>query len=627
MPAPLQPATLAFLADGTPCSAAYDDVYHSSGGGLQQARHVFLGGNGLPARWAGRPHFTILETGFGTGLGFLATWQAWREDPARPARLHFVSVEKHPFTAADLARIHAVHPALAPLAAQLQAAWPLLVGGFHRLEFEAGRLVLTLAFADIAQALPQMRLAADALYLDGFAPAKNPEMWTPAVLKALARLALPGATLATYTAANAVRETLAHAGWSVAKQPGFADKRDMLCATRQADTHAALARPAPQRSALVIGAGLAGAAVCERLAARGWSLTVLERHPAPAMEGSGNHAGAFHPVVTRDDSILARLTRAAYLDALQRWPRLAGLAWARCGVLQMGRNEEELDAQREAMQRLAYPAQYARWMDRAEASARLGREAAAGGLWFEHSGWLRPPSLVAALLEAARTAPGARTTLHLGAEVATLARVAGQWRALDATGRVLGEAAHVVLANAAGAAHLAALPHVALRSVRGQLSYLPAAGLGGGAIAPGFVLLRGGSLLPAVEGIAVAGASYDIDDADLSVRADSHAGNLERLARILPGAQAGLDPHALQGRAALRCVAADRLPLVGTLPGAEGLHTALAYASRGILWCQLMGELLASQLEGEPLPVEAQLADAVDPGRFQRRALRRAGGR
>ncbi|HXZ52689.1 MAG TPA: tRNA (5-methylaminomethyl-2-thiouridine)(34)-methyltransferase MnmD, partial [Burkholderiales bacterium] len=171
MPAPLVPAELAFAADGTPYSSAYGDVYHSAAGGPAQARHVFLAGNGLPGRWAGRRVFTVLEAGFGLGLNFLATWAAWRTDPQRCARLHYVSVEKHPFRGNDLARLHARYAELAPLAAELRAAWPLLVPGLHRLEFDSGRMVLTLAFADLAEALPQLRLAADAIYLDGFAPA------------------------------------------------------------------------------------------------------------------------------------------------------------------------------------------------------------------------------------------------------------------------------------------------------------------------------------------------------------------------------------------------------------------------------------------------------------------------
>lgn len=235
--APIVPAVAAFATDGTPYSPAFDDVYHSASGGLAQARHVFLAGNGLTgaaARWRGRDSFLILETGFGLGLNFLATWQAWRDDPARPRQLHFVSVEKHPFHATDLRLLHARWPELAPLAAQLADAWPRLVSGLHRLDFDAGRVTLTLAFGDAGVLLPRLTATADALYLDGFAPAKNPQMWSAAVVGSLAALAAPGATLASWTVLEEVMTRLAAAGFVLEKRPGFGTKRYMLAGHKPA---------------------------------------------------------------------------------------------------------------------------------------------------------------------------------------------------------------------------------------------------------------------------------------------------------------------------------------------------------------------------------------------------------
>ena len=228
LPLAVQPAVLSFDATGTPVSAAYGDVYHSADGGPAQARHVFLAGNDLPLRWAGRARFTVFETGFGLGLNFLATWQAWQADPARCAVLHFVSVEKHPFAAPDLARAHAAWPEFAALSAELCAAWPPLSGGEHRLVLAGGQVVLTLILADALDVLPQLDVAADAFYLDGFSPARNPELWSPAVCAALARCAAPGASLATWSVAGGVRRALAAAGFVLARRPGFAGKREML---------------------------------------------------------------------------------------------------------------------------------------------------------------------------------------------------------------------------------------------------------------------------------------------------------------------------------------------------------------------------------------------------------------
>ena len=189
------------------------------------------------------------------------------------------------------------------------------------------------------------------------------------------------------------------------------------------------------------------------------------------------------------------------------------------------------------------------------------------------------------------------------------------WNAKDNRGRTIASAPVVVLANAADALRLAPRPEVKLRRIRGQLSMAPAiAGLD-------HVLLRGGMALPGVDGISVIGSSFDLDDGDAQVRADSHAGNLERLEQMLPGASAGLDPEKLDGRVAFRAVVPDRLPMVGPLGG--GLFGVFAFGSRGLLWASLAGEMIASMLEGEPLPVERKLAAAVDPGRFALRAARR----
>jgi tRNA 5-methylaminomethyl-2-thiouridine biosynthesis bifunctional protein len=617
MPAPLVPARLAFADDGTPYSLAYGDVYHAAQGGAAQARHVFLGGNGLPARWGGARRFTILETGFGFGLCFLAAWQAWREDPQRCARLHYVSVEKHPFTAQDLAVLHAPHAEFAPLAEELRSAWPLLVPGMHRLEFEEGRVVLTLAFGEAQLLLPQLRLAADAIFLDGFAPAKNPDMWSPALLKAVARLAAPGATAATWSVAAPVREALRAAGFAAEKRRGFARKSEMLVASfvpRRALR--AAAPPSAERSAVVIGAGVAGAAACERLAARGWETTLVERHHAPALEASGNHAGVFHPIVTADDSHIARLTRAAFSWLLEHWRQFDAIGaapeWQRCGVLQLARDAREDAAQRAAIAALAFPPEYAQLLDAGRASACAGVELAAGGLWFPEGGWIRPASLVSSLIERSRA------TLLYGREAAALEQEGARWLVRDRDGETIAEAGAVVLANAGEALHLAPSKHVSLRRVRGQLTHLP----------PlqklKTVLLRGGMVLPPIGGITVTGASFDLDDEDRAMRADSHAGNLERLERLVPGAARGLDPEKLDGRVAFRTVARDRLPLIGALD-APGLYGAFAYGSRGLLWAGLGAELLASSMDGEPLPLEGALADALAPQRFALRATRRAG--
>ena len=590
MPAPIVPAKLSFH-DGTPYSTAFGDVYHNANGGIEKKRHVFLAGNGLPERWAGRERFVILETGFGLGLNFLVTLQAWRRDPARSRRLHFVSIEKHPFSLPDLQQAHLAYAEVREEAAELHARWPLLVPGAHRLEF--GNAVLTLFFADI-KALRDLRLSADAIYLDGFAPAKNADMWSPQVLRAVSRLAAPGATAATWSVAGPVRHALEETGFAVEKRPGFGGKREMLAARNIRPGNEI--SPEKNRKAAVIGAGLAGAAICERLCARGWEVDLYERHHAPAQEASGNHAGTFHPIVTSDDSVFARLTRAAFLFSLSSWKNFSAIRWDPCGVLQLARDEKEEAAQRKAIAALALPPDYAQYVTREEASAHAGVPVSAPGLWFPQAGWLNPRSLVRAQLESCR-----KLKTFFG-------------KAINA----LPDAPVVILANSSEAPKLHPVPHLRLRKVRGQLTHVPEDALD----APHVVVLRGGMVLPAVEGVCVVGASYDIDDQDAAPRAESDAGNLERLERML-GAK--VDNRNVTSRVAFRSVAPDRLPVAGKI--AEGVYGAFAYGSRGLIWAALAAELIAAELEGEPLPIEGKLADAMHPQRFARRFANRAESR
>jgi len=588
---PLVPARMAFAPDGTPWSQAYGDVYHSVDGGLEQAREVFLAGNGLPQRWAGRERFVVLETGFGLGLNFLATWRAWKEDPARCSRLHYVAIEKHPFSLQDLRTLHTALSGVEAQAAELHSNWPVLVPGGHRLVMAGGAVTLTLFFADIKVAR-ELRLGADALYLDGFSPAKNADMWTPQLMRALARLCAPGATVATWSVAGSVRAALEDTGFAVEKVPGFGRKREAL---RGRYTGVSNSLPSSgMKSATVVGAGLAGAAVCEALCARGWEVTLLERHAAPAQEASGNHAGTFHPIVTPDDSLFARLTRAAFLLSLQKYGTLGNLRWDPCGVLQLARDEKEAASQRAALAALALPPEYAQFATREEASAHAGVPVAADGLWFPRAGWVRPASLVDSLLDSC----GSRLKRSFRTEA----------RSIDPQGIT-------ILATAGDALH--PVPHARLRRVRGQVTLVPEAAFE----PPHAVVLRGGMVLPPVEGRCMVGASFDLDDDDPNPRAESDAGNFRRLRNILPmGEEKEL--KSVESRVGFRVVAPDRLPLVGRLGG--NVYGALAFGSRGLIWAALAAEVLAAELEGEPLPVEGSLAKALDPARFAARAAARS---
>ncbi|MBP7567648.1 MAG: tRNA (5-methylaminomethyl-2-thiouridine)(34)-methyltransferase MnmD [Burkholderiaceae bacterium] len=619
-------------ADARASSPRYGDFYTSEAGALAQARHVFLHGNGLPGRWQARTRFTVLETGFGLGLNFLATWQAWHDDPARCARLDYVAIEAHPVSPDDIARAVAAAPEqapLVPLAQQLIARHPLPLPGLHRIEFvhadgpQAGVLVLTLAIGHAPALLRELHLSADAVYLDGFSPARNPDMWSPALLKSVARLMREGGTAASWTIAAAVRHGLAQAGFVVERAPGLPPKRDALRA-RYAPAwarpvgwpvHPAQERPPGEPHALVIGAGLAGAATTRALRARGWRVTVVDA-TGPAAGASGLPAGLMVPHVSPDDAPMSRLTRAG-AALLRDWIGQDGLParhWREAGVLQQVDDAHRARApaawgelglaDRLFELREARPGQPARFFPQGLAIE--------GGALVRH--WLDAPGV----------------TPCWGRAAASLARQGDGWAALDAQGEVIAQAPVAIVATALASLPLAtplATPGDAatagvLRAVRGQITLgrtaLPAADV------PAHALSGHGHFIAALNAESpwpwLVGASFERGEATPEASSTAHAGNLDKLCQLAPAlarqVEGDFDPATARAWVQVRCASPDRLPLVGPVPGRPGLHMLAALGSRGLSLTAVCAELLASQIDGDPWPVEERLARALAPARF-----------
>jgi tRNA 5-methylaminomethyl-2-thiouridine biosynthesis bifunctional protein len=647
---PVVAADMAFDDCGTPYSTEYADSYHPLAGAWQQARHVFIAGNGLPQRWAGRARFVILETGFGLGNNFLATWQAWRDDPSRCERLVFISIEERPLTRADLAAVFRPE-ALQPLAAEFVAAWPPLTPNLHTLRFENGSVQLLLALGDIDAWLPEIVASVDGFYLDGFAPARNPRMWDLRVCKALGRMAAADATLATWTAARSVRDALTTAGFEVRAAPGTGGKRDITLArhaprfmarsaSRPGAAKVAPASAAPRR-ALIVGGGLAGCGLAWALAEHGWSSRVIDRHAQPAAEASGNAAGLFHGIVHAQDGTHARFNRAAALmvrGAIGTALAAHGVNGATQGLLRL---ETHLDPVRmqALLAREGLPPEYVQALGSSAASELAGLPLQAPAWYFPGGGWVDPAALARSYLERA----GARVTWCGGRDVHALRRVAGGWELLGRDGAPIDTAPTVVLANGFDVQRLLDLPDTAISSVRGQISRIRTSAAMRG---PRLPVAGAGYVIPAPEGWLTFGATSQPGDADPEVRAEDHAANLAQLARLI-GSLPDSAGREWQGRTAWRATSEDRLPLIGAVPDRQaigvgrqggkggassatplrldqprfvprlpGLYAYAALGSRGITMSALGGQLLAALIAGAPLPVEAGLVDAVDPARF-----------
>jgi tRNA 5-methylaminomethyl-2-thiouridine biosynthesis bifunctional protein len=636
----------------------------------------------LQSHWRGRSSFTFLDLDFDDGHGLLAMAAAFLRDPDAPQCLHYFAVaeNRNPAVLAALAVEASMDaaglasdPANASFAAcamALSRAWLPLTPGFQRLILADGRLVLTLVPGDaLANNLAQLDLAFDAARC----------RWsdaTPMVVRWLGRLVAPDALLmlagsvVDADSAAGVRRDLMQAGFSDGRQPVatgvdadadvdaeislFRFSRRSL--SRSTPRHRAFLHPIDaEKHAIVIGAGLAGAAACHRLAARGWRCTLIERHAAAAQMASGNAAGIFMPVLSQDDNPLSRLSRAAFLFALHIWEGLGGVGAAlpgqACGVLQLARSDaagttdnggEGEDEGQMAPQSwnadpdrlrfpLHYPPEFARRLSAAEAGAALGQRVA-GGWWFPAAGWLQPSAVCEAMLAAC----GDRLHILYRRQAVQLLKEGGVWHAVDAAGSRIAQAPVVILANGVQATQFAQAAHLPLTAIRGQVTHLPRQ-----AVDIPFVVCGDAYLTPATQqrGIASLGATYD-HDVDTALRLDSHRQNIRHLQQMLPNWTPPPDLVALAGRVGFRCVAPDRLPLVGALPDPAhlsgsgdtrleqmprlaGLHGLLGYGSRGLIWAPLAAELLAAQLNGEPSPLPRNLAALLDPARFALKERRR----
>lgn len=618
---------------GAPHSVIFDDIYFAEDGPAETT-HVFLDGNDLSERFRQSARFAIGEFGFGTGLNFLCAQRAW-DAAAKPpgARLHFFSFEAYPLSAEDMARAHASWPALGRYSAPLRAVLPPPQPGFHQV-FPNADVCLTLFYGDALEGLRQSEARIDAWFFDGFAPAKNPAMWTPELFREAARLSNDKATCATFTVAGAVRRGLQDAGFSIEKRPGFGKKREMLTGQLDAPPGRASKRkpwfdtsPAqtlePGQSVAVIGAGVAGASLARALRQAGLNPAVYEAD-APASGASGNPAGLVMPRLDADDTPAGRFHVQAYIHAVGLLNTLQRESteplFKPCGVLLHATDDKERKRHEKLIAASALPEG---WM-----------EVRPEGLFFPQGGVAAPPAYVKALLDNADLRPE---------KVLKLTKHHGGWRVFTAKGADSFDA--VVIANGLAALRFVQMHSVPLTGSAGQVDYFP------DAPAPPHAHAFGPYAAPAPgdgKG-AVIGATYAPfkPDAAPETTPEATRSNLDAVGAAL-GYIGKLEPDASHPRASVRCVTPDRLPVIGPVPawgfysGAyddlrqgkkkgypagevePGLYVLSGLGSRGLVTAPLAAAMIAAEMTGAPRPVDVSVAEALHPARFFIRDLKRA---
>lgn len=668
---PVAAAQIEWGEEGTPFSTTFQDYYYNSDNGLQETQYVFLEGAQLPARWSEHTTdvFCIGETGFGTGLNFLATWRAWDAQPDPKPDLHYIAIEKHPLNPADLERALQHWPALHIYAEQLLDGYPGLVPGQHRLLFADGRVHLDLWWHDATQALQDIGqrspAAIDAWYLDGFSPSRNQAMWELPLFQALKRLSRPGATLASFTAAGQVRRALADAGFDITKRTGFGLKRECISGIfqqgslpeqRNEDTASTCSpntltpwdlsksRPVRPRSALIVGAGLAGATTAAALARRGIEVTVIDAGNA-AGGASANAQGVLYTRLSRQHSNLVDFALQSFLFATQFYRGLFSMHKLRastdgelCGSFAQINNTEDLQIMMEALSGVPHLAQV---LSANDANQYLGVVQDKPGYWYPQSGWLNPPAVCHALLQH----PQIQLIENTGP--ATLEQRDNGWAA-TARDTELATADAAVLASGTGTINFEALSWLPLQSIRGQTTHIGATTQ---SQKLNTVLCHSGYIAPARNGEHCIGASFGPGDSETGERPSEHTGNIAALEKAIPHLAhdlAAISNSTLSGKVRFRCASNDYLPVVGQVPDIHkfchsfaalrkdarqhvpnsgdylpGLFVSTAHGSRGLTSTPLAAEQLASVMCNEPSPLSRKLTRAISPARFIIRDLSR----
>lgn len=584
-----------------PISKQFGDVYFSKANGLLETRHVFLAGNDLAERLSqlsDHAYFCVAETGFGTGLNFLALWQLWRQvRPNNHSRLHFISTEKYPLSPQDLQRALRVWTELDDLPARLLAQYPLALAGCHRLRFDDERISLDLWLGDANHSLSQITggQAVDAWFLDGFAPSCNPDLWQNTIFNEIIRLSGYASTFASFSVAGVLKRGLSEHGIQISRPKGFGHKREMLKAIDlNPEKQQKFPRKNPPKSVAVIGAGIAGLTVAWTLAQRGIAVKLYEKN-TPVSGASGNPYALLNPKLCAMEKIDTHLMMVAWQYAMRFYRQFS--AFRPLDIFQL-QEKNQADAQQ---QNQAYADDICQWTAQLDCSpfpAHL----------LKNTGAIAPHQFAEQVLQHHNIA-------FIIAEITQFTRTADHWQLRTAQGEQA-EFEQVICCTALNANQL--LPQISpLKAIRGQVSWTR---IHADAMPLHHAYSYGGYAMMLDAEHCLFGASFLPNDSDQQVHAEDHQHNQQLMQHALPQLAEKLNPNQQewQGRASLRAQSKDYFPLLGEV--ADNLSCFVGLGSKGFLYAPLCAEILASQILQEHDPVPPAIIQMLKPLRFKTRS-------
>lgn len=584
---------------GAPRSEQFDDIYFSAENGLEETAYVFLKGNNLPQAWKGKENFTIAETGFGTGLNFFSVWKLFEETAEPNQTLDFISIEKYPLTPKEIKQ--ALEPWKDFFKNRIDiflAQYPLRIAGFHRIKISQ-QITITLIFDDVKEVLPKVDAQVDCWFLDGFTPAKNPDMWSNIVFQEMARLSKAGATYATFTAAGDVRRGLTASGFSVQKQKGFGRKREMIAGEFQGEKK--ILKPHLKLGARVaiIGGGLAGTSCAYVLKQYGYKPVIYEASDALASGASGNRLGLYNPRFSKLRDDLSDFFAPAYAHLIRTASQIGEqVDYTPCGALHLMNDSKKEERLKSMASHWLWHSDHVKILDTDMASEVAGIPLDCEALYLPDAGYISPQKLCSYYAR--------DVDVHLNTKIDDLS--------------ILEEEA-VILTCGAAVQNFDVLSWMSIEEVRGQVSLFKETEKSKPLKS---TLCYGGYLLPSVNGAHITGSTFEKWVNHTDVTEENHQDNMRTLKDNI-GVLEGADFNIQSGRAGLRAATNDRFPVVGAVPDQDHVYVSAAFGSHGLVGSITAAHYIVDLMRGGPLSLASKTAKSLSPQRFLDRARKRDG--
>ncbi len=628
--------------NGQPYSEIFDDIYYSSNeneevAGESEFSHVFFKNNGLPQRWENNGNFVIAELGFGSGLNCILTIREWLNylaDSQQVKRLHYIAIEKYPLSPDTITGLASRYPELNNYYDELIANYPPAIEGVHSRHLFDNRVVIHYIFMDVYNALKEESFNVDAWYLDGFSPAKNPDMWSQQLIEKLAQNSHPGTTCSTYTSAGFVKRNMQAAGFTVSKVSGCGKKREVLRAELTNIKPTSLKfkdkpwfeppskKQVSEQRATIIGAGIAGLSLAYSLVKRGWEVTIIDKHGDAIKEASSNPAPIVYPRLSINNDVDTEFYTAAYNYTLHVFKTLQQRNiqrfWFGEGLLQL------MDKKRitQILEKFQFNSDYISIADDLH-----GEQVTVD---FPSAGVVLP----AVLCKILKSECGKKLNI-INAEVTKVIYDKKKWQCLHGS-QLINETEILIIANGTGINQLGLPLKFPVEAIRGQVVELNANSV---SHQINKTINAAVHVTSAINSKHYLGATYTRDSNELSINQNDSRKLFESLNNVYPDMFTEDDYSSAW--VGFRTMSKDRAPIVGAIPDEEffnkeyadichgkvnklyqgahylkGLYISAAHGSRGFTSSFLCAEIVAAQIDGGPTPVSKRVLDYLNPSRF-----------